>query len=79
MRTSRTFARLAWYHVPLRMGPQTKKDDAKPTDDKGKEKEKEEEKAREVHRLMAEKRMALELIEGYACHSSPQVIVSHRL
>lgn len=63
MRTSRTFGRLVWYHVPLRMGPPPKRDDCgKPlsaNDVKGKENE-----SREVHRLMAEKKMALELLEG---------------
>lgn len=74
MRTSRTCARLIWYHVPLRMGPAPKKDDngrpIVPLEDKGKASE--QERVREVRRLMAEKKMALELIEGYASLRSPQ-------
>ena len=65
IRSSRTFARLVWYHVPLRMGPQ-----ASQKEEREKGKERDEERAREVRRLMAEKKMALELIEGYVRCSS---------
>ncbi|KIP03186.1 hypothetical protein PHLGIDRAFT_253223 [Phlebiopsis gigantea 11061_1 CR5-6] len=69
IRTTRTFARLVWYHVPLRV------DDGSDTPSRsvadvvggmitnGKEKN---EKMKVVHRVMAEKRMALGLIEGFA-------------
>ena len=61
IRTSRAFGRLAWLHVPLRMSSAKRDEQEKAADDvKGKAKE-----TREVHRLMAEKKMALELLEGY--------------
>ena len=67
MRTTRTMGRLVWYHVPLRMGPAGKKEDSgKSAAPNGKEKEVDAEKAREIRRLMLEKKMALDLIEGYA-------------
>ncbi|KAI0685218.1 Bestrophin, RFP-TM, chloride channel-domain-containing protein [Cytidiella melzeri] len=69
MRTSRTFARLVWFHVPLSLLPPGAPDPhSQARGDKRTEAEKaREEKAREkeVHRLMAEKRMALDLIEAF--------------
>ncbi|KAI0821257.1 Bestrophin, RFP-TM, chloride channel-domain-containing protein [Irpex lacteus] len=77
IRTSRTFARLIWFHVPLSFSPPgsasshsgTTNKDAGEEEEKEKERERERErKAREkeVHRIMAEKRMALDLVEGFS-------------
>ena len=59
MRSSRTFARLIWFHVPMKTG--TVHDDPTTTDDDLKFKKG---RRREVRRIMAEKRMALDLVEA---------------
>jgi len=49
--------RLIWFHVPLRLTPKTADELAKPVaPSRSKE---------EVETVMAEKRMALDLLEGY--------------
>lgn len=60
MRNSRTFTRLAWFHVPLRLTPRTQEETDKymrgetlPLRPK-----------KEVQTVMKEKRMALDLIDG---------------
>ena len=60
MRTSRTMARLVWYHTPLRLGPAPKNDTPKPASSEARDEETE----HEMRRAMAEKKMALELIEA---------------
>lgn len=70
IRTSRTFTRLVWFHVPLSLSPPVSNDTAKDKEnahgDGDEQHLREEEKAREreVRRVMTEKRMALDLIEG---------------
>lgn len=59
MRTSRTFARLIWFHVPMKTG--TVHDDLTTSDDDRKVRKG---RKREVRRTMAEKRMALDLVEA---------------
>lgn len=52
-----TLSRLTWFHVPLRLTPKTPQELAQPVAPwRGKE---------EVEKVMSEKRMALELLEGY--------------
>lgn len=63
IRTSRTFARFVWYHVPLRLENETSNQSG--AGDENKEKT---EKLKVVRRVMAEKRMALDLIEAYVLH-----------
>ena len=69
IRTTRTFARLVWFHVPLRVDDGSDASSRSVVDvvggivSNGKEKN---EKMKVVHRVMAEKRMALDLIEGCA-------------
>ncbi|CAL1711817.1 unnamed protein product [Somion occarium] len=60
MRTSRTFGRLIWFHVPLRAFNEDGSDAS--DDPHGKKPE----KARQVRRIMAEKRMALHLVEAFS-------------
>ncbi|TDL16636.1 UPF0187-domain-containing protein [Rickenella mellea] len=57
-RTSRTFGRLAWIHVPLNLAntPSVHKDEGK---EDGK-------RIQEMQQVMREKRMALELVEGFS-------------
>ena len=57
MRTSRTLCRLIWFHIPLRLP--THVSEESPEHDV-----KEKERSREVRRVMAEKRMALDLVEA---------------
>ena len=64
MRTSRTMARLVWYHTPLRFGPPQKKDEGAKAANAEAGKEKDDEKEHEMRRAMAEKKIALELIEA---------------
>ncbi|KAL0573005.1 hypothetical protein V5O48_008951 [Marasmius crinis-equi] len=52
IRNARTTARLIWVHVPPRMS-------SKPAEDQGK-------REKEIRQVMAEKRMALDLTEGFA-------------
>ena len=52
-----TLSRLIWFHVPLRLTPKTPQDLAQPiAPSRSKE---------EVETVMGEKRLALELLEGY--------------
>lgn len=54
--------RLIWFHVPLRLTPKTVDELAKPiAPSRSKE---------EVEAVMAEKRMALDLLEGYCIRNS---------
>lgn len=63
MRATRTFARLVWFHVPLRLGP-------KPQNNSSTEEVKPANKAEEIRRMMAEKRMALDLLQGWVTFMS---------
>ena len=54
--------RLVWFHVPLRLTPKTADELAKPNaPSRGQE---------EMEAVMAEKRMALDLLEGYRTATS---------
>ena len=53
-------ARLVWYHTPLRLGPVQKNDAPKPASSEARDEGTE----HEMRRAMAEKKMALELIEA---------------
>lgn len=67
IRTSRTLGRLVWFHIPLRYSLPNAGDVHEHVNaDEGSRSKQREMNAREkeVHRLMAEKRMALDLIEG---------------
>ncbi|KAH8088981.1 Bestrophin, RFP-TM, chloride channel-domain-containing protein [Cristinia sonorae] len=60
MRTSRTFGRLIWFHVPLRTAVPSSNSETS----SGSEKDKE--AVRETRRAMSEKHMALDLVEAFA-------------
>jgi putative membrane protein len=62
IRTSRTLSRLIWFHVPLRLVPETK-DVKKDEDDKETQVESNK-TAENAKRVMIEKRMALDLVEA---------------
>ena len=67
IRTSRTCARLIWFHVPLSFSPPQSSDPHGTTKEGHTEIDQDEETAareKEVRRVMAEKRMALDLVEG---------------
>lgn len=64
IRNSRTFARFVWFHIPLRIETESGKEEEVEVEGivaNGKERT---EKLKVVHRVMAEKRMALDLIEA---------------
>ncbi|KAL4246288.1 Voltage-dependent anion channel-forming protein YneE/VCCN1/2-like protein [Abortiporus biennis] len=68
MRTSRSFGRLIWFHVPLRLSPKSNNSintDQSTTTVK--------ERSEEVKQTMAEKRMALDMVEAFS------VAVKHHL
>ncbi|KAI0077244.1 UPF0187-domain-containing protein [Panus rudis PR-1116 ss-1] len=69
MRSSRTFGRLIWFHVPLRPMISTPDTDPGKTD-KGKDQDKE---IHELRHVMAEKYLALDLVEAFS------VAVKHHL
>ncbi|KAI0090860.1 Bestrophin, RFP-TM, chloride channel-domain-containing protein [Irpex rosettiformis] len=70
MRTSRTCARLIWFHVPLSFSPPMSNSSQSASKDGRQENEggdqEGESREKEVHRIMAEKRMALDLVEGFS-------------
>ncbi|GJE97567.1 Bestrophin, RFP-TM, chloride channel-domain-containing protein [Phanerochaete sordida] len=70
IRQSRTFARFIWYHVPLKIENEQNNGQEQTKEDKAKAKT---EKLKVVQRVMAEKRMALDLIEAFS------VAVKHHL
>ncbi|KAH9477665.1 UPF0187 protein [Psilocybe cubensis] len=57
IRTSRTLGRLIWFHVPLRLSPKTQQETQSGQLDRPQ---------KELNKVMAEKRMALDLVEGFA-------------
>lgn len=57
MRNCRSLGRLIWFHVPLRTSPKTPEETAAGTTKRS---------VRELNKVMAEKRMALDLVEGFA-------------
>lgn len=57
IRNARGMGRVVWFHVPSRLSPRTPEEIADGTTHRSKE---------EMLKVMAEKRMALDLIEGYA-------------
>jgi putative membrane protein len=57
IRNTRTMSRLIWFHVPPLFTPKTPQEIASGKADRGPE---------EIAKVMAEKRLALDLIEGYA-------------
>lgn len=57
IRNSRTLGRLIWFHVPPRVSAKTAEETASGKIDRS---------STELIKVMAEKRMALDLIEGYA-------------
>ncbi|THU84170.1 UPF0187-domain-containing protein [Dendrothele bispora CBS 962.96] len=57
IRNSRTIGRLVWFHVPPRLTPKTKEEEASGQMMRS---------TAELVKVMAEKRMALDLIEGFA-------------
>jgi len=62
VKNTQSLTRLIWFHVPLRLTPKTANELAKPVAPlRGKE---------EVEAVMAEKRMALDLLEGYCTGAS---------
>ncbi|EKM53790.1 uncharacterized protein PHACADRAFT_211435 [Phanerochaete carnosa HHB-10118-sp] len=63
IRQSRTFARFVWYHVPLEIENVQKDGEEQNEEQKAKVKK---EKLKVMQRVMAEKRMALELIEAFS-------------
>ena len=70
IRTSRTFARFVWFHIPLRYtqpGTSAPIEQHQDGDDSGLDKKQKELKSREkeIHRMMTEKHMALDMIERY--------------
>lgn len=56
MRTARTLGRLIWYHVPPALTPHTPAETASGHLDRS---------VKELTAVMAEKRMALDLVDGY--------------
>ncbi|TFY73443.1 hypothetical protein EWM64_g10569, partial [Hericium alpestre] len=52
MRNSRTFTRLVWFHTPLRLTPKTDSGDSSRS-------------AEDVHKVMKEKRKAIDLTIGW--------------
>ena len=56
VRNARGMSRIIWYHVPPRVSPRTPDEIAEGISKRSKE---------EMLKVMAEKRMALDLIEGY--------------
>ncbi len=57
MRNARSMGRLVWFHVPPRVSPKTPEEIASGQVNRSKQ---------EMIKVMAEKRMALDLIEGFA-------------
>lgn len=57
VRNARGMGRVIWFHVPARVSPRTPEEVAEGVSKRSKE---------EMLKVMAEKRMALDLIEGYA-------------
>ncbi|KAL0955876.1 hypothetical protein HGRIS_002075 [Hohenbuehelia grisea] len=57
IRNARSISRLVWFHVPPRLTPKTQEET-----DAGKANR----SAKEMNKVMAEKRMALDLVEGFA-------------
>ncbi|KAG6855761.1 hypothetical protein H0H87_011190 [Tephrocybe sp. NHM501043] len=57
IRTSRTMGRLVWFHVPPRLTPKTQVEVESGTVERS---------AKEMMKVMNEKRMALDLVEGFA-------------
>ena len=57
MRNARGMSRVIWFHVPPRLSPFTPEEIAQGMPQKSQE---------EMLKVMAEKRMALDMIEGYA-------------
>jgi putative membrane protein len=57
VRNARGMGRVIWFHVPARISPRTPEEIAEGTSKRSKEEE---------LKVMAEKRMALDLVEGYA-------------
>lgn len=57
MRATRTFARLIWFHVPLRLGPKVQSSSATSGDASTTSK-------LEVKRIMSEKQLALDLLQA---------------
>jgi predicted membrane chloride channel (bestrophin family) len=55
VRNSRTLSRLIWFHVPARLSPKTPEEVQSGQPQRS---------AQEVNKVMAEKRMALDLIYG---------------
>jgi putative membrane protein len=62
IRTSRTLSRLIWFHVPLRLVPETK--DVKKDEDDKKAQAESNKTAENAKRVMIEKRMTLDLVEA---------------
>ena len=61
VRNARTLSRLIWFHVPLRLTPKTAEETASGKVNRP---------VSELNKIMAEKRMAMDLIEG--CESFDQ-------
>lgn len=57
IRNARGISRIIWFHVPPRVSPRTPEEIATGTTKRSKE---------EMQKIMDEKRMALDLVEGYA-------------
>lgn len=64
MRNARTFTRLVWFHVPLRLTPKTQEEIDAQTKGEGQGKGEGGRGAKEVRAVMREKRMALDLVDG---------------
>ena len=66
MRNARTLTRLIWFHVPLKLSPHTAEDarTAEGAEGADKGRGKGEKGREEVRRVMREKRMALDLVDG---------------
>ena len=60
IRNARTLGRLVWFHVPPRLTPKT------PEETQSGECQR---SIQEMNKVMAEKRMALDLIEGCVCYT----------
>ena len=57
MKNSRSMGRLIWFHVPPRLSPKTAEETASGRADRSKQ---------EMMKVMAEKQMALDLVEAFA-------------
>ena len=66
IRNTRTLGRLIWFHVPPRVSPKTAEEIQSGTLQRSEE---------EMNKVMAEKRMALDLLEGYVRFDSLCVVM----